>query len=201
MKAQQPSPESYAHAAWFLRCDVAAIMAVAEVEARRDEKGPRAFNDDGSPFILYEPHKFSEFTGGKYDRTHPHLSQPEWNPKAYGKYSDQHRKLDAAQKLDRSAALMSCSWGLFQVLGANYRRAGFDSVQGMVNAAFRDVDEHLRMFVWFVVTDRELHAALIDIPTDTREGAIRFARRYNGKGFRANRYDEKIVAAFERLRA
>lgn len=192
-------PESYAHAAWFLRCEVAAIMAVAEVESNG-----RGFDAAGRPVILYEPHYFSRLTGGKFDRSHPTLSYPKWKAGGYGKDSEQWPKLEAAKKLDLLAALQSCSWGLFQIMGTHYRRAGFASVQDMVTAAHRDADEHLRMFVWFIATDPALTAALRDLsyppPGVTRENAAaRFAKAYNGSGYAANKYDERIAAAYARL--
>lgn len=51
--------------------EVAAVMAVAQVEA-----GGRSGFAAGRPIIRYELHVFHKQTGGIYDRTHPHLSQP-----------------------------------------------------------------------------------------------------------------------------
>lgn len=182
--------DAFPSAAWMLATDIAAIKAVAEVES-----GPYgAFLDGGSePTILFEPHYFHQFTGGKYDKTHPKLSYPKWKPGQYGKMSEQHDKLAAAAKLDREAALKSCSWGAYQIMGANYRRAGFGSVQSMVTAAYKDADSHLRMFVNFILSDERLVVALRAHDWRT------FARNYNGAGFEANKYDVKMAAAYTRL--
>lgn len=193
MKTDQPHPLSYQHAAWFLRCLPAAIQAVAEVEAGT----MGAFNDDDSPIILFERHYFHRLTSGKFDQSHPHLSDPKAG--GYGKNGEQHAKLNEAIALDRNAALMSCSWGLFQIMGANYRRAGYESVQAMVNGAWEDVEEHLRMFVRFVLADAELLDALRGLPVDWLVSAAKFARRYNGPNYRASKYDERIASAFTRL--
>jgi hypothetical protein len=40
--------------------------------------------------------------------------------------------LAKAVQLDRTAALKSTSWGLGQVMGFNYDKAGYDSVESMV---------------------------------------------------------------------
>lgn len=187
----QPSAESYIAAAWMLDCDVPAIRAVAETESGR----LGGFNDDGSPVILYEAHIFHQLTGGKFARSHPDLSYPNWKPGNYGSNAMQHQKLERAAALNREAALKACSWGLFQILGANHRAAGHPTVQRMVNAAYRSVDDHLRMFVNFIESNGELHDALRS--HDWRN----FARIYNGPKFEANRYDEKMAAAYERIAA
>lgn len=189
MKADQPSIESYEHAAWMLACDVPAIRAVAEVES-----GPLgAFNDDGSPVILFEPHIFHQLTGGKFDARYPDLSYPRWKPGKYGKNSDQHPKLARAQALDRDAALKSCSWGLFQILGSNNRATGHLTVQRMVNAAYESVDNHLRMFVNFIINKNGAIDALRKHEWST------FAAIYNGPRYAENKYDQKMEAAFARL--
>lgn len=188
-KADQPSIEAYTCAAWMLGCDVAAIRAVAEVES-----GPQgAFLDSGEPVILYEGHVFHRLTGGRFDARYPDLSFPKWKPGAYGTVSEQHLKLQRAAVLDRESALKACSWGLFQVLGSNHRAAGYPTVQRMVTAAYRSVDDHLRMFVNFIQSKGELIDALRahDWPA--------FAAAYNGNGYRQNKYDEKMAAAYKRL--
>jgi hypothetical protein len=190
-RAQVPSSQSYEHAAWMLRCEVAAIMAVAYVES-----GPGgAFLPTGEPVILPEPHIFHELTGGKFDARYPDLSYPKWKPGHYGKASEQHAKLQRMVALDKEAAFKATSWGLFQIMGHNYRRAGFATVQAMVNAAYKDVDEHLRMFVRFIMADDAMADALRD------HRWADFARRYNGTRFSENHYDTKMAQAYERFSA
>src|SRR6185436_13915177 len=67
----------YQQAADLLKCDIAAIKAVAEVESRG-----AGFLPDGRPKILFERHKFRSFTGGKYDATNPDISNK--TPGGYG---------------------------------------------------------------------------------------------------------------------
>lgn len=61
-------------AAKKLRCDVAAIKAVAKVEAAGE--GFVLDRDTGKTHCvrLLERHKFHKFTGGRFDNSHPHLS-------------------------------------------------------------------------------------------------------------------------------
>jgi N-acetylmuramidase-like protein len=197
VKQDQPTSAAYAAAAWMLDCDEAAIRAVAEVEA-----GPHgAFFDSGEPVILYEPHVFSRLTKGKFNGNRAAglpdaynlLSYPAWKPGTYGPMSAQHARLQAAAKLDREAALKSCSWGLFQIMGENHLDAGFSTVQRMVTAAYDSADAHLRMFVNFIMSDAGQHDALKEHDWKM------FARRYNGPGYWKNQYDVKIAAAYARL--
>lgn len=185
-KADFPSQEAFTAAAWMIDCPVEAIRAVARVEAGREG----AFLSTGEPVILYERHLFSRLTGGKFDRSHPDLSIPKWSPKGYGKYSEQHGKLARATKLDREAALKSCSWGLFQVLGSNHKATGHSTVQSFVTAMYRNVDEHLRMFVFYIYADDRLLRAIRELDWTS------FARVYNGPAFATHNYHGRIAEAF-----
>lgn len=190
-----PSAESFVAAAWFLRCEVPAIRAVAEVES-----GPHgAFLATGEPVILYERHLFHRLTGGIHGgvqvkdaaREYGHLSLSA--PGGYGPVSLQHVKLEAAVVLDREAALKSCSWGLFQILGLNHVRAGYPNLQRFINAMYREVDDHLRAFVMFIRGDDQLLDALRSLSWDV------FAQLYNGPAYRRNDYHNKLAKAYERL--
>jgi hypothetical protein len=196
-KTDHPSPESYAHAAWFLSCEVAALRAVATVEA-----GPLgAFNDDGTPVILFERHKFEKHTQGRFHGARLPNSNAEWSLISwptwggYGPTSVQHAKLARAVALDRDAALKSASWGLFQILGENHAAAGFPDLQGFINAMYGDVDEHLRALVMFVRGNPRLHQAL-----KARDWPV-VAYHYNGPKFLENKWDSKMADAYARLTA
>jgi hypothetical protein len=195
VKDDQPSPESYGHAAWFLSCEAAALRAVGSVEA--GQLG--AFNDDGTPVILFERHKFEKHTNGRFHGERLPNTNAEWGVISwptwggYGPTSVQHAKLAYAVTLDRVAALKSASWGLFQILGENYAAAGFADLQGFINAMYRDVDEHLRALVMFIRNTPRLHQAL-----KARDWPI-VAFHYNGPKFVENRWDSKMAAAYERL--
>ena len=197
MKADKPTELGYQSAAWLLMVDTPAMQAVGEVEA-----GPLgAFNDDGSPVILYEPHIFRRLTKGHFggsrapgiDGVAGELSRIEWKPGTYGPNSIQHQRLSAAAELDRDAALKSCSWGLFQILGENHSLAGYRTIQSFVNAMYRSADDHLRAFVTFLHSDEARVDAL------RSHNWAEFARLYNGAAYKENKYDEKLRAAYERI--
>lgn len=176
----------FQRAAAALEVPVNVVKAVTQVESRG-----RGFLSTGEPVILFERHIFRRETNGRYDRTHPDLSNAA--PGGYGASSAQHGRLQRAVRLDRQAALRSASWGLFQIMGFNFELAGHPTLQSFINAMYRSEGDHLDAFVAFIKADRGMWGAL------KRLDWAGFARRYNGPSYRKNRYDEKLRDAFVRL--
>lgn len=171
-----------------LGVNIATIKAILAVEAPRG-----GFQDDGQVSILFEPHRFSKLTNGRYDKSHPDLSYPEWGTRPYGTYASQHAKLQRAVKLDRNAALMATSWGIPQILGSNWKRAGAASLQDFINRMSASEDSQLELMANFIASDKELLTALQKRDWDT------VARKYNGTGYRKNQYHLKLAAAYDRV--
>lgn len=193
-KPSWPSAEAYGNAAARLGCDVAAIRAVSQVEAGK----LGGFDREGIPIILYERHVFHRLTGGMYDHVRlpdvpeiqSYISHRYQDSRAYGPYSLQHPKLVLAVVHARNPALMSASWGLFQIMGENYQQAGFTSLRQFINAMYRTVDDHLDAFVSFIQNDPRLVKAL-------REHAwSRFARIYNGPKYMLTGYHDRMASAY-----
>lgn len=180
------SEESYVDMAARLQCEVAAIKAIVETEVAI--RGP--FDAQGRPTILFERHKFHKHTGGKYDKSHPDISNPTWG--GYGKFSAQYPKLERAMALDHAAGLKSCSWGAFQILGENHVQAGHSTVDSFVAAMRRGILPQAEAFVAFVLADRNLLSAL------RQRNWATFARIYNGPGYKANDYDGKMRANYQK---
>ncbi len=179
-RAEKPSREAYAAAAWLLACDPLMLEAFGLVEAGSEG----AFLDTGEPTILFERHVFSALTGGRFDGfvvpgTDP-VDAASWRvisspkPGGYGPVSVQHRRLNAAVALDRNAALKSASWGLFQILGRNHAACGYPDVQRFVNAMIRSVDDHLRALTMFIRFDTRLLDAI------RKNDYVTAAEIYNG---------------------
>jgi hypothetical protein len=186
-KEDFPTALGYASASWLLLCEEKAIRAVGKVEA-----GPQgAFLDSGEPVMLFERHKFHALTGGRFDKAAPSISDP--TPGGYGAYDEQPARLQLAAKYDHDAAILSTSWGLFQILGMNHTAAGFPDLQRFVNAMYRSADDHLRAFTMFIRSNPFLVDALRN--KDWRA----FAYYYNGPGFAVNQYDVKIRDAYGAL--
>jgi RHS repeat-associated protein len=178
---EEPTPAAYRKAANKLGVSVAQIRAVYKTEV-----GKKAFFKNGKIKILYERHYFSRLTKGKYDKSNPYIS----NSKAggYGKEGVQYSKFDQAAELDKEAAYSSVSWGGFQIMGANYKAAGYDSGiqfgEALING---DEDTHLEAFANFVSNNKNMLKAL------KNKNWASFAKLYNGKNYKKYDYDTKMA--------
>lgn len=174
--------QDYAWAAEQLKCTVAHIKAVAQVEA-----GGHGFLPDGQPKILFERHIFSRLTNHVWDTRYPSISN-----RAAGGYiggASEQKRLDMAATLDRNAALMAASWGKFQILGLNWQLCGAPNLQFFINKAYEGERGHLEMFVGFLLGT--------GLAAKLRANAFaEFARGYNGPGYRKYEYDSKIRKAY-----
>lgn len=162
----------YAAAAARLRCSVAHIKAVATVESKGG-----GFLEDGRLVIRFEGHWFRKLTKGKYDKTHPDISHP-YDPKGTrnkGPVSD-YLRLKIAMSLDTDAALLSTSWGKWQVMGFNASDAGYTSVHTMIDDYKTGEGAQLLSFCTFVINKH--------IDDELREGDFDgFAYIYNGPNY------------------
>lgn len=182
------SEADYQSAADMLKCEIAAIKAVAEVESRGE-----GFLPDGRPKILFERHKFHKFTGGRFDASHPGISNA-----AAGGYGNggahQWDRFNEAAALDRTAAIKSCSWGKFQLMGFNFVACGFSTLDDFHAAMQKSEGEHLKAFCNFIAASN-LSGALRNF----KWAAL--AEGYNGKDYRINQYDTKLAAAYKKYSA
>lgn len=189
-RAARVTPEGFRAAARANGLEPAVLRAVWVVECAGDP-----FLPDRRPAILFEAHRFSRITVGRFDRTHPDLSSPRWDRSLYSPTrAGEYRRLEAATRLVPDAALMACSWGGPQILGENHLASGFADVRAMVAAFCESEGYQLRAFLSFIRS-----RGLLD-ELRARDWAA-FARGYNGPRFRENRYDEKLAAAHARLSA
>ncbi|MBT2321275.1 N-acetylmuramidase family protein [Variovorax paradoxus] len=198
MKARLTEADFQA-AADRLGVPVAAVKAVCKVEAPNG-----GFDPEGRPRILFEGHVFHRNTGGKFDQVEPTLSFRRWTAAHYAKGANidvrnarEHERLTKAAALSRAAALMSASWGAFQILGENYATAGFATLKDFINAMFEGEGAQLLAFVEFVMHDRGgkgwkalKHAVATGDWTP-------FAEFYNGKEQAKHQYDKRLKAAFD----
>lgn len=172
-----------------LGCEAAAVQAVVQVES-----GSAAFAADGRPIILYEPHIFSRLTNRKFDATNPNVSYPTWDRTKYPRdQAGRYAQLKEAYGLDPENAVASASWGLFQIMGMNYRACGFESATSFVKEMSKSTVKQLAAFEGFVRSNN-----LIDeLQRKDWEG---FARVYNGPG-QVERYGRLLREAYERITA
>lgn len=167
------------------------LQAFLNVESRS-----RGFDRAGRPIILNEPHVFyRNLKGAERDEAvRQGLAYPKWGTKRYPKTSEaRYAWLKAAMKINPSAALMACSWGSSQVLGENYRIAGYQSPEQMVLAFMDDEQEHVDAMVNYI-----LGTGIDDDLRNERWATV--ARIYNGPGYKKNQYDVKMAREFAKLR-
>jgi len=186
---REVSPEFWTRLADLLDVETAALRAVADVESRGSGFLPEP---SAKPKVLFEGHAFHRLTGGRFDTEHPELSYPRWDRNKYsGSLAGEWQRLDAACRLDRTTALQSASWGMFQVMGFNYAYAGFDDVEAFVAAQHAGAEQQVRAFSRFISRPPFLKALRA---CDWAQ----FAKAYNGPGYAQNRYDAKMAAAYAR---
>jgi hypothetical protein len=172
-----------------LGCEWEAVACVAEVES-----GPLGgFAADGRPIVLFERHLFSRKTNSAYDVSNPNVS----NRRPGGYPSGQAARwaqIAEAYALNAEAAIASASYGRFQILGQNFRNQGLTSALPYVAKMSRSERDQLEAFEAFVKAnnlDDELR----------RKDWAGFAGGYNGPSYAINKYDEKMAAAYARLKA
>lgn len=167
------------------------FQAFLNVESRS-----RGFDREGRPVILNEPHVFyRNLSGAERDEAvRQGLAYPKWGEKPYLKSSDaRYEWLKAACKINETAALKSCSYGMSQILGENFSMVGFETIQAMVTAFMRDEEEHVEAMMKFI-----LASGIADDIRAERWSVV--ARVYNGPGYKKNRYDAKMASEFRKLR-
>jgi LysM repeat protein len=175
-------------AAKALGVDVAAIKAVANVEAPGS-----GFLPDGRPKILFEAAQFGRLTGDRYNSSHPNISSAKWDRSLYVGGAGEYKRLEEAKGLNETAALQAASWGRFQIMGFNHKTAGYANVQDFVKAMQHSEGKQLDAFVNFIKADPAMHSAL------KKHDWANFAQAYNGPGYAANNYDTKIAAEYNKL--
>ncbi len=177
------------------------LCAFIEVEA------PKAsgFDYKGRPVILYEFHKMyhnclvSPVRGILKASRDAGLAYPNWDRSRYprGTINQQadgnYALLERAQAIDEECALMSCSWGIGQVMGDNWRMLRRASVFVMVREAMASEANQIAHMI-----DYLRGADLID--DIQRKSFYSLARGYNGPG-QVEAYAAKLAATYDRLRA
>lgn len=160
--------------------------------------GPGGFIDGDLPKILFEAHKFHKWTNGKFDKSNPDISSPKWDRSLYKGGQAEWGRLWKAMQLDREAALKSASWGRYQILGENYKLAGFATVEAFVAAMQSGEAAHLEAFCSFVEKSglKDELAKISDNPKDCEA----FAAGYNGPAFQSGDYDGKLARAVAKWR-
>jgi hypothetical protein len=163
------------------------------------ESNGSGFLKDGRPKILFEGHIFWKQLTDKgippepYVQGNEDILYPKWTKQYYSRNpADEYKRLDKAIRIDREAACLSASWGLFQIMGMNYKAAAFASVDAFVAAQQESAYGQLRAFLHFIRSNK-----MLDLLRQQDWEA--FARHYNGPGYKENNYDIKLKNTYAML--
>lgn len=175
-----------------LGIEVAALRAVIEVECKGS-----GFNADETPVILFERHVFRQrliangkaVVADKAMRERPDLCSKSTG--AYGLYSAQHGRLNAAAQYHRDSALESASWGLGQVMGYHWKALGYPSLQAFINVMYKDEASQLDAMCRYIQVNNLVNAL-------KNKDWKSFARGYNGAAYAKNSYDVKLGNAYKK---
>lgn len=166
--------------------ELAALKAIMDVESGKHGFWVLAGFKDPVPVINFEHHYFSRLTRRIFDRSHPNVSKPALDHK-YG--PGEWLRLREAIRLDRSAALQSASWGLFQVMGAHWKELGYESIEEMVSLMHRHERDQLDCGLRYIK-----NFGLIEAVQD--HDWRKFARLYNGAGYLRHKYHIRLANAY-----
>ncbi|UUC45290.1 N-acetylmuramidase domain-containing protein [Flavobacterium cerinum] len=181
--------------------ELAAIKAVNEVES-----SGKGFLIDGRPKILFEGHIFWQELERRNlepeQYTNPEnqdILYKKWTKKYYLGGQKEYDRLQRAIRLVpglnlTDAANAAASWGVFQIMGFNAIPIGYDSIDSFVGKMYLDEREHLFAFGRFLKKNN------LVVLLQNNDWAT-FAYRYNGEGYKVNKYDEKLARAYQKYSA
>ncbi|RBO94938.1 putative peptidoglycan binding protein [Pseudochrobactrum asaccharolyticum] len=169
-----------------------ALAAVVEVESN----GIAFAKVDGRdvPLIRIEGHYFDRLVPAKKQKQarDAGLASPKVgavkNPK---NQLDRYRMLQRMCDIDQAAAIMSCSWGVGQVMGVLWKKLGFSSTDDFRIFVMSSLKNQIEVMVRFI----EFSGLIDELKRLDWAG---FARVYNGPGYKANAYDTKMANAYAR---
>lgn len=93
---------------------------------------------------------------------------------------------DRMCKINKPIAIESCSWGLGQVMGENWRRLGYASAQALYDENQSGTAGQIACMVKFITADKRCLTAIRNGDFTT------FARIYNGPAYKQNNYDNQM---------
>jgi hypothetical protein len=163
------------------------IYAVMSVESSDDDGFFNTkLNEKRVPIILFEAHIFDRLTSGKFRTKYPNISSKRWDRKLYLGGIQEYTRLDLASSLDRKAALASCSWGMFQIMGFNWKSSGAKSLEDFVQRMYSSTEEQVLLFINFIKS-----SGLLGFLKNGQWDS--FAAGYNGPEYAKNHYAEKLA--------
>ncbi len=171
----------------------AALLAVKLVESGTKS----GFLDSGKPQILFEGHVFYKYLKAnvksldmnKLCAQYPNIVYPKWNKSKYLGGEKEWTRLEQARQINVKYAKYAASWGMFQVMGFNYKTCGCKTINEFVEKMCASQEQQLLLTLNFLKNSNLI------VPLQKRQWAT-FAKGYNGPGFAQNKYHIKLQAAY-----
>ena len=113
----------------------------------------------------------------------------------YASVPGSYRRLVKAYQLNPNAALESCSWGSFQIMGEYWGTMKYASVKEFTRAMSRSPKEQIKAFVRYI--EHVNPRVKKHLKNHDWAGA---AAAYNGPGYKNNNYDVKLEAAYKKYK-
>jgi hypothetical protein len=178
--------------------ELAVVKAVNEVESNG-----KGFLIDGRPKILFEGHIFWRELEKRGIKPESYMNSnnqdilfENYTKKYYAGGTAEYARLEKAKNIGSDkkitdAANSSASWGLFQIMGFNALSIGYQSIDEFVEKMNQNEGEHLKAFGLFLEKNN-----LISLLRNKNWAS--FALKYNGPAYKTNKYDEKLMRAYQK---
>lgn len=209
------SPDKIRSIAASLGVEAAAVQAVLIVESSNKafyadgRKSPRGFSLSRLPVILFEPHIFYRQLPkqrppynpeGLLSRADVKAAHPEiatilyktWKTLPYGSTYAQYDRLALAAAICRPAALESCSWGAFQIMGYHWGALSYHSIEDFVQS-MDTLDGQVEAFVRYIKANNLVHLL-------KSKDWLKFALAYNGQGQAKNNYSGRMAEEYAKAK-
>lgn len=106
-----------------------------------------------------------------------------------------YKRLGKAYQLDKDAALQSCSWGAFQIMGKYWSNMGYDSPAHFVKSISKSEKEQIKAFVLYI---KKVSPGIISALKEKNWAEA--ARLYNGSDYKKYKYDTQLESQYNKLK-
>ncbi|MCH7387663.1 N-acetylmuramidase family protein [Acinetobacter modestus] len=186
--------DDYKQAAKRLKVPELVIRVFGAVEGRGV-----GFLKNGKAKILFERHRMYFYLSqilGKTFATGLIKTVPNLVNTVVGGYKGEeaeYTRLSLAININKESALMSTSWGQFQIMGENWKDLGYESVQDFVDQQQQSESFQLEAFIRFIEWKPGLLTALQKQDWQT------VFTLYNGKNYKKLGYQAKFQKEWDHL--
>ncbi|WP_332604154.1 N-acetylmuramidase family protein [Acinetobacter sp. ESBL14] len=184
----------YKNAAVRLKVPELVIRVLGAVESQGV-----GFLDNGKAKILYERHRMYFYLGqakGKAFANDQMKKVPNLVNSVSGGYRGneaEYTRLNLAMNIHKESALMSTSWGQFQIMGENWKDLGYASVQEFVDQQQISETHQMEAFLRFIEWKPGLLTAL------QKQDWHTVFTLYNGKNYKKLGYQAKFQKEWDHL--